>query len=156
MKHLIKHTLAVTGLGIVLAGPGLAHAGPAMIASGPPERMLEHMAEHLDLSDEQREQVRAIFDRGDELARADRERLHELRSRLRDNRDDFDAGAVQAAADEIGQITARMTYRMAEKQHQVREVLTGEQREELDEFAERRKEHRGKRLWRQGPPPGEE
>lgn len=150
----VKRKLAAAGLSLALLGAGTSVAGPGF-GPGPrgdhppsPGRMIERMAEHLDLSEEQKSQIEQIYADSHERGEVDRERLMALRSQLRGSSEDFDSGAVQAAADEIGQITSRMTYRMASTQHQVREVLTEDQRAELDAWAEKRKERHGKRHWR--------
>ncbi|TXS90168.1 periplasmic heavy metal sensor [Parahaliea maris] len=146
MKHLLKHTLSATGLSIALIGAGTALAGPG--PGGPHDggRMLAKMAEELELTEEQQGKIKAIYASSREQGAADRERLHELKQQMRASEGDFDEGSAQKAADEIGEITSRMTYQRASAQHQVREVLSDEQRAELDEMMEQRKE-RGERRW---------
>lgn len=157
MNRILKHTLAAAGLGVALMGPGMGYAQPDE-PRHPPQRMMERMADRLDLSDAQRTEVREIFASGKEQGETDRKRLHELRTQLRESQGDFDAGSVQAAADEVGQITSRMTYRMAESQHRIREVLTPEQREKLDAYMAKRGDHRGghRGKGRRGEGPGSE
>ncbi|MBN7796691.1 Spy/CpxP family protein refolding chaperone [Parahaliea mediterranea] len=151
MNKVLKHSLAAAGLGLALLGAGASFAGPHGGMHGSPERMMERMAEHLDLSDEQQAEVQQILRDSREQGEADRERLMALKSSLRDSADTFDSGEVQAAVDEIGQITSRMTYRMAEAQHKVRAVLNEEQRAQLDAWAQQREERRGK--WHRGRGP---
>lgn len=144
MSKALKHTLAAAGLGLALLGAGASFAGPHGGMHGSPQRMIERMADHLDLSDAQQTEVQQLLKDSREQGEADRARLTVLKSSLRDSADTFDAGQVQTAADEIGQITSRMTYRMAETQHKVRAVLNDEQRAQLDAWAEKREERRGK------------
>ncbi|WP_116364513.1 Spy/CpxP family protein refolding chaperone [Parahaliea mediterranea] len=147
MKHLLKQTLTATGLSIALLGAGVSVAGPGFDRGPGPEHMIERMSEKLSLSEAQQTQIRQILESQRSQSEADRQRLGELRETLRSNSnsgDSFDAGAVQAAADEIGQITSRMTYQMAESQHQVRDVLTETQLAELDQMMERRKQRDGR------------
>lgn len=150
MKHMLKQTLTATGLGIALLGAAAAFAGPG--PGGPHEgdphggRMLAKMTEELELTAEQQATIKAIYATNREQGAADRERLRELHEQLRASEGDFDAGSAQQAADELGEITSRMAYQRASAQHQVREVLTDEQRAELDEMMEQRKE-RGERRW---------
>ncbi|GAB3277877.1 Spy/CpxP family protein refolding chaperone [Parahaliea aestuarii] len=160
MKQLLKQTLTATGLSIALLGAGTSLAGPGPERGPGTDVVIERMSERLSLSDDQETRIRQIMESQRSQGEADRERLGELRETLRSNSDsgdNFDAGAVQSAADEIGQITSRMTYQMAESQHQVREVLSDEQRAKLDQMMERRKQHAGHRFGKRGEGrPGEE
>ncbi len=141
MKNVFTTSLAAAGLSVALlaAGPSFAEPPPGGHHRGP-GNMIEHMADKLDLSDEQQTQIKTIFDQSKEAGEADRERLMELRQGLRANSDSFNASEVKAAADEIGAITSVMTYRRAETQYKVRQVLNDEQRAELDEMMEKGKE----------------
>jgi Spy/CpxP family protein refolding chaperone len=111
-------------------------------------RMLSHMAERLDLSQEQREQVKSLLAAAQETTAADRERLQELRQGLHDQGADVDEGQAQAAADEIGQITSRLVYQATITQARVQMLLTPEQRAEMARLMEKRAERRGK--WHRG------
>ncbi|MFV0276806.1 MAG: Spy/CpxP family protein refolding chaperone, partial [Parahaliea sp.] len=148
MKHMMKNTLTATGLSIALLTAGLAVAHPDRQDMPPsrsePAHMMERMARKLDLSEEQQAQIRQVFDNSRKDSAADHERLRELRASLREDGDGFDSQAVQKIADEIGVITSRMTYRMASTQHQVRQVLTEEQRVEMAKMKERMQKRDGK------------
>ena len=110
------------------------------------ERMLDRMVEHLQLTEVQEAEIGALFDEASVETEADKARMDEIRDALRAQRESFDAGAAQKLADELGEITARLTYNAVSTRAQVYEVLTEEQREEL---AELREEHgdRKSRRW---------
>ena len=120
-----------------------------------PGRMVEHIADRLDLSEEQLVEVEKVLDTTRDALAADRQRLKDLRSELYAQRENFDAGETQAAADEIGQITARMVYQATSSHAQIYQLLTSEQRQQMDSMIEKRHARRAK--WRrQGGAPLEE
>lgn len=115
-----------------------------------PERMVRHLERHLDLSDEQLATVEtAVADLGEATA-GDRDRLHELRRALRDTRDSFDPGQAQQLADELGEISTRLAFNMARAQATIYAQLSTEQRAQMDELMERRKQHGRHRRMRGG------
>lgn len=132
MKQLHHRWLPLVVLGALLAAPLAWSFG----AGGPPhldpEQMLGRLSEELQLDDEQQSQVRSIMAQNSEQARADRERLQELRQALEQQRANFNAGEAQKLADELGEISARMAYNITSKQAQVYAVLTEEQRAEFE------------------------
>jgi len=148
MKMIAKQTLTSVGLSIALLGAGAAYAQVPQNAQRGPDTRIERMAEQLDLSSQQQSQIEEIFRSSKTQSEVDRNRLIQLKQTIRASESDFDAGAVQAAADEIGQITSRMTYQMAEAKYQVHELLTEEQRAKLEQHMAMREE-RGKR-WHRG------
>jgi len=111
-----------------------------------PGRMLTHMANRLDLSDDQQAQVKSIVEGGMEQSSADRKRLEELRGELKAMRDDFDQGQAQKIADEIGEITGRMVYQFSSSYAEFYSLLTDEQKAELEQLKEERGERRDR--WR--------
>ncbi|NCF17377.1 MAG: periplasmic heavy metal sensor [Haliea sp.] len=120
-----------------------------------PGRMLAHIADRLDLSEEQQAEVGKVLDTTRDALAADRQRLKELRSELHAQRENFDAGETQAAADEVGQITARMVYQATSTFSQVYQLMTPEQRQQMDSMMEKRHERRAR--WRRhGGAPQEE
>jgi Spy/CpxP family protein refolding chaperone len=112
-------------------------------------------ADRLDLSEEQQAEVGKVLDTTRDALAADRQRLKELRSELHAQRENFDAGETQAAADEVGQITARMVYQATSTFSQVYQLMTPEQRQQMDSMMEKRHERRAR--WRRhGGAPQEE
>ncbi len=117
-----------------------------------PEHMVERLTRHLELTAEQQDRAEEIFSQGFEEARADHERIEELHESLRGQVAEFDAGAAQATADEIGAITSRMVYRRASAQASLYQILDEEQRAELEAFAKKREKRREHfREHRRGP-----
>ncbi len=138
MKNRFLTSLAAAGIGaaVLLSGPSFAGDG----GDRGPDRMMEQMTEVLELSDVQKTRIQGVLAQGREAGAADRERIRALRESLRAGRDSFDANQVKAATDELGEITGRMAYRRTETQYQIRELLNDEQRVELDEMMEQRKD----------------
>ena len=99
-----------------------------------PERMLRHMTEKLELSDNQQEQIESLLDEGLGTMESDRARMGELRDQLKAMRANFDENNARLIADELGEITSRMAYEMSSTQAEVYKVLTPAQREKMDEF----------------------
>ena len=109
-----------------------------------PERLLEHMADHLDLTSEQREEVAGLLQAAKEATAADRQRLKQLHMALRDQGADFDIVQTREVADEVGQITASLVFEAARTHSSVQAVLTPEQRDEMLRMMDKRAERRGK------------
>jgi len=118
-------------------GPGAApreagfhHGGPKGLASL--DRM-EAKLERLDLSDEQRAQVRSVIDAARpefrKVADAVRVNRKEMRALMRS--DEFDERAVRRIADRQGDLVADMIVLRGKLKSQVAAVLTPEQRQEL-------------------------
>lgn len=120
-----------------VAGPVSAWPGE----EGRSERMLGKMSSHLELSAEQQASVAGIMAEAREAGAADRKRMQEIKAQLRAQSARFDAGATQALADELGEITARSTYRMTETRAAVHALLGEEQRSKLEAMEAQRGEH---------------
>lgn len=118
-----------------------------------PGRMIAHMSERLDLTDEQQTEMEALLAAASEGSAADRKRLQQLREQLRDSKGDFNPEDARVAADEIGQITARLVFQAASTQARVYQLLSPEQREKMASMMAARAERRGK--WRREGRPGE-
>lgn len=111
-----------------------------------PERMIERMADKLDLSAEQRSAATEIVTETSEATRAGREELRSLREQLHAMRGAFDEQAARQISDEIGAVTADMIYRRTSSHAAIYALLSPEQREEFDEMTEkRRKDGKGPR-----------
>ncbi len=137
--------------GTVLAGMMLASAASWSGAhprgpEGGEGRMPGHVFEQLDLEAEQREQIKTLAESSREESKADHQRRWEIEEALREMRADFNADEAHALADELGAISARSAYRMAQTQSAIFQVLTPEQRTELDQLIEQHKERRKERF----------
>ncbi|MCB1689817.1 MAG: Spy/CpxP family protein refolding chaperone [Halioglobus sp.] len=104
-----------------------------------------HLAKVLDLSEEQEAEVQTLLTSTLEASEADKSRLHVLKQQLLNEPGAFDAGSAQVTADEVGQITSRMVYRMASTYAAIYQLLDDEQRVEMQEMAEKMGERGGRR-----------
>lgn len=145
MKHSISRTL-IAGTAVLVTTVSLAAAAwpgkPGGDRHIDPERMVERLTRHLELTAEQQAQAENLFTSSFEESSADRARMEELRETLKGSAAEFDAGTVQATADEIGDLTSRMVYRRASTQASLYQLLDEEQRAEMEEFREKRGQRR--------------
>ena len=140
-------------LGAAMAGMvllTLAAGSSAMNHAGgmdhDPDRMIAHMTDRLDLTEEQQGQIKEVMASSRTRSAADRERMKVLREKMSAQRDNFDAGEAQAIADEIGEITSRTVFQAASTYAQIYKLLTDEEKAAMDAMMEKRHERRGK--WR--------
>ena len=119
---------------------------------GGPGDMLRHLARELNLTDEQKAQVRKIMDSVAESAKA----LHEQLRSLHENQPDplkdgsFDEAAVRAAAQARANLQVELEVLHARVMSQVFAILTPEQKTQL---AAKRQQAERRRPG--GPPPGD-
>ena len=131
----------------VAANPGFG-GDPLMAGSGNPERMLEHMADHLDLTEEQRSAVANIL-------QAAQPEIEALRDQIRSNRDAIkdldptdaaDMATVNNIAISNGELATNATLLAVRVRGEVHAVLSAEQIEKLDRSLKRMKQRkRGRR-----------
>ena len=142
-RTLLKLIPGTALMGILLLSAGAWSMGP------PPERnvdkILSHLSDELTLSETQELQINALVDESKEAGAADLARLGEIREQMKAMRVDFDAGTTQKLADELGEITGRMSYRMVSIQADIYQLLSPEQREELTTLSEQRDQRMEKR-----------
>ena len=147
MKQSISRTL-IGGTAVLVTTVSLAAVAwpgkPGGDRTMDPERMVDRLTRHLELTEEQQLQAEEIFTLSFAEGTADRARIEELRDSLKGQAAEFDAGTVQATADEIGELTSRMVYRRASTQASLYQLLDEEQRAEMEEFAEKREDRRDK------------
>jgi Spy/CpxP family protein refolding chaperone len=159
MKKSIKVLLvAMTITGAVGAGiahafpPGGAHGclhGPRAMGFGghkgygDPDRMIDRMAESLNLTKEQRDAMRTIVDKA-------RPQTRELRDKLAENHKQLRAliqqgmpkeSEVRKLADAQGQAIADMIVLRTKVRTEIRGVLTDAQREKMQQWHERHERH---------------
>lgn len=136
-------------------GPKGAFAGPGMDFGGP-GMMLEHMADHLDLTDEQRDAVRNVLEASKPEAEA-------LREQWRANREalealDPDDAAYETELNNIalsnGELATRGTLLFTRVRTEIDAVLTDEQREKLERGKDRMRRHAEHRRDRPDRPHG--
>ncbi|QKX18746.1 Spy/CpxP family protein refolding chaperone [Microbulbifer sp. YPW1] len=143
---------ALTTSGMVLAFPDehQGHRGHKGHHGGHhKERMFEHLAEKLDLTEGQKAQLKANREASKEARKAQREEWHALRKQLREA---IESGADQATLDslgaELGKLEVQKMQRMHEKQVQFESILTDEQKAKLAEMKAERMERHEKRMQR--------
>ena len=143
-KLIIASALLIGAIsaGGIAFGEGRHHGGGDLGFGHGPER-IERMAERLDLSDEQRDSIRAIVDKARPAFREYGDSLRDNREKLRElaQADDADQAAIRALADAQGGAMADMIVLRTDMMREVRAVLTPEQRKEL----ENRRSHHGRR-----------
>ena len=138
---LLLSAVAIAGLaGAVYAAPGF---GPEPFPGGPgnPALMLEHMADHLDLDDAQRDAVNNILE-------AAKPEVQALREKVRSNREALEALDVNDAAYSAelnniaisnGELATEATLLFTRIRTEVHAVLTDEQIAKLERGKERMK-----------------
>ena len=127
-------------------GPGRGH-GPGFMDG----HRLEHLALRLELSDAQREELRAAFEARFEAGAAAREELRAARQALDEqiHAASFDEGAIREAAGALAALEVDMAVERARQAQKMREILTPEQLAELEEMR-----GEGRRFGRRGGPRG--
>lgn len=114
-------------------GMGSMMGLPMMEDSVHRERMLERMAERLDLQPEQREQIRALSERTSQAMRP----LHEERRQLREEQrklwqaPQLDEGAIAALRERSLRLHERMVTQREQAMLEMARILTPEQRQRL-------------------------
>ena len=144
---------ALTASGMVLAFPDgdEGHRGHKGHHGGGhhKERMYEHLAEKLDLTEGQKAQLKADREASKEARKAARKEAHEVRQQLREA---VEAGADQATLDalgaKIGQLEVQKMQRMHQKRVQFESILTDEQKAKLEEMKAEHKTRHEKRMER--------
>ena len=142
------HTIAMLALVSMTAFSAAAQAGPGgmpgmMFGGGPgPGMMLEHMADHLDLDNAQRESVHNILE-------AARPEIEALRAQFRANREALEAldasdpaysSELNSIAISNGQLATEGTLLFTRIRTEVHAVLTDEQLEKLARSKQRMRE----------------
>lgn len=132
--------------GAAFAHPGQHHGGA--MGHGDPDRMLERIARHLDLSDTQRQSIENILGAARPELDDLRTRGHETREALRalDVTDPDYHARLTTLATEAGELATSTAMLMGRLRADIAAELTDEQRAEMDEFmagrGERRRRHR--------------
>jgi Spy/CpxP family protein refolding chaperone len=111
-----------------------------------PSAMVSMLSKKLDFSQEQETAVSELLTNSYTQSKADSERLRVLHDQLHSEEGNFDAASAQAAANEIGEITARLVFLRASTFAEVSALLTEEQREEMFQMKKKRGDFHGR--WR--------
>lgn len=132
-----KFTIALLLVGMAATPVALAHAHPRQRAAR------AAAISRLQLSAEQKEQLRALRDSQREKHRPLFEQARAKRQQLRSLRQANDPAAEQVQA-ELRQMREQMRAARLEAREQFLAVLTAEQRAQLDQMREQRRERRGR------------
>ncbi len=149
-RKILLVTLLSAGL-IAAGGTALAHKGGGWRGGEGPrmERMMERMAERLELDEEQRASIQAIIEQN-------RPAMQEHRRAMRENRQALhelmrggtaDEPTVRSLAEAQGDLTAEMIVERALMMQSIREVLTPEQQARAERMMERRMGRHHGRGW---------
>lgn len=151
--------LLATGASALAHGPGGGYHGKSMDEAMP--HMHRQMAKRLQLTEPQREQMRAIRESAAPEMRALHEELRQSRRKLRElaTAETYDEQAVRSEAQRLGDLTAQLAELGARTGSQAHQLLTPEQQAELSEMrqqahqrhAERHSGHHSKRQRDQRP-----
>ena len=124
-------------------GPGRSMMGPAGL------RFMDAGGWHraiwrLDLSESQKEEIKAIFESARDQVEANHEHMRALGEELRNQfeNDPYDEGAVRAKAAVVADLQVEMAVLRAGQAGQVRDLLTPDQ---LDQLAQMKEEHKALR-----------
>lgn len=126
----------------VSANPGIG-GDPLLSGAAKPELMLEHMADHLDLTDEQRDAVRNILQAAQPEIEALRDQVRANRDAIKelDPNDAADMAEVNNIAISNGELATTGTLLAVRVRGEVHAVLTDDQIAKLDRSMNRFKRH---------------
>ena len=110
---------------------------------GAPGSRLMHIADELELTDEQIDQVRDITSAYREQRRDDRAAMRDLRASLREatQAQPYDAARVEELARQISSLTTDEIIARSATFAEVMTILTPEQRAQMEELRENRRGH---------------
>jgi periplasmic protein CpxP/Spy len=152
-RKILIATLLGAGL-VVAGGAALAHKGGwhegGRHGEGPRmERMMERMAERLELDEQQQASIRTLIEEHRPLMQENRQAMRDSRRELHDlvRGDAFDEAALRSLAAEQGERMAGMIVERGLMMRAIRDVLTPEQRAEAEQMLERRMERHHGRGW---------
>jgi len=134
---ILAGTIGVAGMAHACGGPGGGYRGAHDSHGG--ERMM-HVMKKLDLTQEQREAVRAIKRDSRDQMEAKRDEMFDIRQALQKqaSAETYDAAKVRELADARAKIMADITVKRMQTMQEIRKHLTAEQLARLDDMKERR------------------
>lgn len=156
--------LVVAGIAVLVIGATVLALGHGRLGLGQHKRgeghghgdMLEHMARELNLTDTQKQQVKAIMDSAESSTEGTRTKLDEIRKQIdaATANGQFDETQVRNLANQRAQLEADMMVEHLRAKSKVFGILTAEQRTKAEEMHKRFDRH-GHRPGPPPPPPGE-
>lgn len=141
---------ALTTSGLVMAFPDGDHGPRGHFKGGDhKERMFEHLADELDLTEGQKAQLKANREAGKEARKAEREAMREIHKQLREA---IESGADQATLDSLGAKLGQLEVKKMQSRHEMRaqfeSILTADQKAKMEELKSKRMERHEKRMQR--------
>jgi Spy/CpxP family protein refolding chaperone len=129
---------------------GLAEHGDYPPGPPDPERMLNHLTEQLDLSDQQRKDLAGVFAAHKEAVRADGDKMKAAWEALETqiHADAFDESAIRQASAGVAALQANRAVERGKLFQAIRGILTPDQ---LQKFQEMRQQHQDMMKERGGP-----
>lgn len=149
---LVATTLSVTSLNATAQphGFGAPHEGaPYGEIQRKPHRgaMLKHVLRELDLSDEQKQKIKAIMESEKDDKKQNRQQMMRLKQQMHQllMADNLDEGQLRNLAHQTANLKVDMMLEHRELFQQIKQELTQEQLDQLEEMREQRQERREKR-----------
>ncbi|MCW8877308.1 MAG: Spy/CpxP family protein refolding chaperone [Kangiellaceae bacterium] len=95
---------------------------------------------HLDLTDEQKEQLKAVKNAKKGTFKVKRQEIHGLKKQMRQlmNAEQIDEGAIKALSLQIAELKADQLIQRAQLKQEVMKLLTDEQKSKLEAIKEKR------------------
>lgn len=144
--------LGLTVLALTLG----ATSGIAQIAATQPQRQPGPRADRfmagLNLTDTQRDQIRALREQHRTLMRGQMQQLRDVRQALRSETfaDSPDQDKIQSLKQQVATLSQQIEARRLDLQQQIAQILTPEQRQYLREHRGQVRQFRGRRMNRPG------
>lgn len=122
---------------LTLGNPAVAQQMPAPGGGGGGQGQtdrVEQLDQLLDLSDDQKEELRGLFDEMDKKVDSRREEAQQLQQKMGEHvGPDYDEKAIRKDAKKLGDLTADITAQSVILQSRVESVFTEEQRKKLEQ-----------------------
>lgn len=143
--RLFNHPIAPLAILALLALPLAAGAQPGKgMGMGDPEARMEHMAEMLELTEEQRSQWKSMHEEHYPRMQELREKMQAQHQALREaSEDGFDEEAAKKAARRLGDLVTESSLERARMHANLVDMLDDEQRAKMAELHDRMRARMG-------------
>jgi Spy/CpxP family protein refolding chaperone len=142
-RNFLAASLVLLATGGVLGGSLLAHDGPGSAGF----HMLARLARHLDLTEDQKTRIRAIYESRSVQIQEQREAKRNARRALAEasRAEQPDEALIRSRAAELGRVTGEGAVLFARIRAEIAPLLTEEQRQKLADMKGKNRERRGRR-----------